>query len=179
MKFKQKEAFNFKSFTERKRIIEEALDLMSVRTNFTSTDVHFYTMMAFVNAMVEENIIVYCMSEEADLMNKLLNDVEPAFEELISNEDVYNYYHSIVEEIEDYMYREFESNQGLVSLLNKGFEMLGELDYTKVFETIRSLMPTEIQKELPKTNAMAIDESNKIKDLIAKYTNETTNTTTL
>ena len=50
---------------------------------------------------------------------------------------------------------------------------------TKVFETIRSLMPTEIQKELPKTNAMAIDESNKIKDLIAKYTNETTNTTTL
>lgn len=174
MKFKQKEAFNFKSFTERKRIIEEVLDLLVVRSNFTSTDIHFYTMMAFVNAMVEENIIVYCMAEEDKLMDKLLNEVEPAFEELTQDDMIYGYYHSIVDEVEDYMLREFENNQSFVSIINRGLEMLGELDYVKVFETIRSLMPETIQKEMPKTTAIAEEESQKIKDLISKYTKEAT-----
>ncbi len=174
MKFKQKEAFNFKSFTERKRIIEEVLDLLVVRSNFTSTDIHFYTMMAFVNAMVEENIIVYCMAEEDKLMDKLLNEVEPAFEELTQDEMVYAYYHSIVEEVEDYMFREYESNQSLVSIINKALEMIGELDYNKILETVHKFAPAEIKDDLPKTNKMAEEESQKIKDLISKYTKETT-----
>ena len=183
MDFKMKENVNFNSLVLKKKILGETLEIITSRDNYTITDLQFALMIGFVNAIVEENVIVYCLADEDKLIDRLTNDVEPLFiEHIINNAEAYDVYVELTDEFIDYMEREHENNLSIVGVLNSIINVIGDLDISKLLDVFMNVAnaaeDTEKEKEVkPLTVESAMIESDKMKDLISQFVvNKSTNT---
>lgn len=137
MDMKIKENVNFNSFTFRKRVIEESLDLIGKKRNYIINDIYFITMIAMVNNIVEDDMIIELLYNEEELENKIYEIVEPIFNSnIMSNEDGKKAFTEISEDIIDYIDRDVYSRTNVVGFLYDIFEGLGDIDVAQLKEGI-------------------------------------------
>lgn len=178
MEFKMKENINFNSLVLKKKILGETLEVITNKNNYTITDLQFYLMISFVNALVEENVIVYCLADEDKLMEKLENIIEPLFNEKIkSNNELYEIYNELTDDLIDFMEREHENNLSITGILNSIIEVLSGIDYQKLLDMVnntideKSSAPEETENKIIKKLSVeeAEIESDKMKALINQF----------
>lgn len=184
MEIKMKEKVNVKSFTFRKRVIEESVELLGRKRNYVLNDIKFITMIAFVNNLVENNLIIETLYDEKDLENKMNEIVEPLFEQEMAEEGYKESFDEIVADIEDYMFREYEMRNTTSGFLYDIFNDLGEADINEMVSAIRTAteqmvktIPTsksQGKKVIPtdkeiKTQALEEIDNLKMKALMEQY----------
>ena len=184
MDFKMKETVNFDSLVLKKKILGETLEIISNKTNYTITDLQFYLMISFVNALVEENVIVYCLADEDKLMDRLENVIEPLFNEHIkNNKEIFYIYNELTDDLVDFMEREHENSLSVVGILNSIMDALSGIDYQRVLDIVNSTIEekteevTKKEKEIKTLTAdEAAIESEKMKALINQFAVKKENT---
>lgn len=184
MEFNFKKNVNGDSLIIRKKIIDEAIQLVTNTTNYTNTDLKFYLMLSLVDVFVEENIIVYCLSDDEKLDEKLVNTIEPLFCDLMSkNEELKNIYEELYIELQEYMNRECKNNRSSMGVLNNIIKNIGEIDFTSMINYLDNLLNKDNEESNEKITKIktiqnAEEESEKIKELINQFTiNKNENTT--
>lgn len=188
MEMKIKENVNHKSFTFRKRVIGEALDLIGRKRNYITNDVYFITMIAFVNNMVEDDIIIEALYDSDKLEEKITDMIEPIFDEkVLGDEETKQSFYEICEDIIDYIDRDVYFRQSIAGFLYDLTEDIGELDLPSIGSMIAEVaklvknQTTELNKVVKtnketKTDAEIRDEALdsidnvKMKALIESFT---------
>lgn len=158
MEIKMKEKVNTKSFTFKKRVLEEAIELLGRRRNYVTNDIYFITMICFLNNMVENNLIVETLAQEGELEQNMIQFVEPLFEsEIVAKEDVLTDYEDLVSQLIDYMEREVYNRTNAVSLFYDLTAELSELTQDEVKTLIQQVLQS-IQQNILKPEQKHKDE---------------------
>ena len=106
MEIKLKEQVNVNSLTFKKRVIEEAIELLGRKRNYIDNDIDFVVMITFVNGLAENNVVIESLYDEANLETKISTEIEPLFEkEVLNKEDRLAVYKDIVNQMKEYMKR--------------------------------------------------------------------------
>lgn len=181
MEFKMKEKVMFNSFTFKKRVIEETVELLRNRNNYIVNDIYFTAMICFLNNMVEENLILNTLASEEGLEEKMTEIVEPMYlEYVVKNEEARDSFEDIVYQIIDFMDREYTIQQSGVGLIHSVLETLGELTMADIAKIMQELLPilTQVNPEVEKTDeeikkeVQQDIENAKMKALIEKFQRE-------
>ena len=189
MEFKFKETINVNSFTFKKQVIEETIDLLGEKKNYVRNDIAFYAMIAFLDNMIEENMLIEALGEDKNLMNKLYDVIEPLYiEHIQKNEENYRVFTDIVEQLEEYFEREVMNKHSIPGLLYTVLEEVGNMkpeEIVRVFELFEQQVLTrmknnkmvstkEVQKP-QKEKQLQMDEpidNKKIEELINEFKNK-------
>ncbi len=186
MEIKKKKDVNTNSYTFKKRVIEESLELLGRKRNYVLNDLKFITMITFTNNLVENNLIIESLYNVDDIENKMDTIVEPLFkEEVLDNPERKKDFDEIVEELQDYMEREVEmrltvsgflydfaedlggvSMDDLMKIINQAMDKVGIPTKKKTDNEIKSEALKDIEKAKKKV------EDAKMKALIDKYTKQ-------
>lgn len=187
MEIKKKENVNVNSYTFKKRVIEEALELLGRKRNYILNDLRFITMITFTNNLVENNLVIESLYNVDDIENKMANIVEPLFkEEVLDKPEALESFNEIVSELQDYMEREVEmrltisgflydfaedlggvSMEDLVKLINQTIDRVGGLKTKKLED---SEIKSEALKDIERAKKRVEDA--KMRALIEKYTKQ-------
>ena len=189
MEFKFKETINVNSFTFKKQVIEETIDLLGEKKNYVRNDIAFYTMIAFLDNMIEENMLIEALGEDKNLMDKLYDVIEPLYiEHIQKNEENYKVFIDIVEQLEEYFEREVMNKHSIPGLLYTVLEEIGNMkpdEIVKLFELFEQQVLTRMKdnkkvstKEVQKPQRekqLQMDEpidNKKIEELITEFKNK-------
>lgn len=189
MEFKFKETINVNSFTFKKQVIEETIDLLGEKKNYVRNDIAFYTMIAFLDNMIEENMLIEALGEDKNLMDKLYDVIEPLYiEHIQKNEENYKVFIDIVEQLEEYFEREVMNKHSIPGLLYTVLEEIGNMkpdEIVKLFELFEQQVLTRMKdnkkvstKEVQKPQRekqLQMDEpidNKKIEELINEFKNK-------
>ena len=189
MEFKFKETININSFTFKKQVIEETIDLLGEKKNYVRNDIAFYAMIAFLDNMIEENMLIEALGEDKNLMDKLYDVIEPLYiEHIQKNEENYRVFTDIVEQLEEYLERESLNKHSITGLLYTVLDEIGNMkpeEIVKLFELFEQQVLTrmknnktvstkEVQKP-QKEKQLQMDEpidNKKIEELINEFKNK-------
>lgn len=189
MEFKFKETINVNSFTFKKQVIEETIDLLGEKKNYVRNDIAFYAMIAFLDNMIEENMLIEALGEDKNLMDKLYDVIEPLYiEHIQKNEENYKVFIDIVEQLEEYFEREVMNKHSIPGLLYTVLEEIGNMkpdEIVKLFELFEQQVLTRMKdnkkvstKEVQKPQRekqLQMDEpidNKKIEELINEFKNK-------
>ena len=185
MEIKMKEKVNVNGFTFKKRVIEDSIELLGVKRNYVLNDIKFVAMIAFVNNLVENNLIIEILHDEKELESKMLDIVEPLFTQELVKEGYRESFNEIVDDIEDYMFRMYESNNTLAGMLYTVAESFGDTNIEELISVVKKLAEqnlfpnaksiTATSKVDNEVKAQSIDdvENVKMKALMEKYLGKT------
>ena len=185
MEIKMKEKVNVNGFTFKKRVIEDSIELLGVKRNYVLNDIKFVAMIAFVNNLVENNLIIEILHDEKELESKMLDIVEPLFTQELAKEGYGESFNEIVDDIEDYMFRMYESNNTLAGMLYTVAESFGDTNIEELISVVKKLAEqnlfpngksiTATSKVDKEVKAQSIDdvENVKMKALMEKYLGKT------
>lgn len=187
MEIKMKENVNVNSFTFKKKVIEEALELLGRKKNYILNDLKFITMITFTNNLVENNLVIESLYNIDNIEDKMTSIIEPLFEkEVLDKPERLESFNEIVNELIDFMEREAKMRLTIAGFLYDFAEDLGGLtmdDLIKIvnqaidktnFSNIK-LPNKKVNKksdEEIKQDALKDIENAKMKALIEKYTRE-------
>ena len=139
MNIKMKENVEVNTFTFKKRIIDETLELLGDKYNYVLNDIYFTTMVTFLNGLVENNLILDSLSDEKKLEQNMYSIIEPMFKkEVLDIQERYDVYEDIVMQIEQYLNREVELNKTVSGLIHNIYKMLGDMSVTDVLSIINN-----------------------------------------
>lgn len=139
MEIKMKEKVDINTFTFKKRVIDETLELLGDKYNYVLNDIYFTTMVTFLNSLVENNLILESLSDEKKLEYNMSNIVEPLFKkEVLDVPERYNIYEDIVMQIEQYMNREVELNKTISGLIHNIYNVLGNMSVPDVLNLVNA-----------------------------------------
>jgi hypothetical protein len=187
MEIKMKEQVNTHSFTFKKKVIEEVVELMGRKDNYISNDVYFITMICFLDNMVENNLVIEALYDEADLENKMFEIVEPMFDKyVVSDEEIFADFNDVAEQRIEYMNREVKRRHHVSGFLYDIFRDMESLkieDAKLLLETLLKSIGPKIENAAkpipaPKTDAEIHDEVKqdiedlKMKALIEQFQRE-------
>lgn len=187
MEIKMKEKVNVQSFTFKKKVIEEALELLGRKRNYMLNDLKFITMITFTNNLVENNLVIESLYNVDDIEDKMTEIVEPLFEkEVLNQPDRLESFNEIVDELVDFMEREVKMRLTVSGFLYDFAEDLGGLSMDDLMKLINQAMDkvgVSINKVNKKESAKKTDEqikadalkdieNAKMKALIEKYSRE-------
>lgn len=181
MELKFKENIDVNSFTFKKRVIEEGMSLLEYKRNYLSNDINFVCMIAFINNLVENDLIIETLSNGDKIEEKMYTIVEPIFKEkVLSNEEYLDSYRIIVQNIKEYLDREHTIHSNIAGVLFDFIDLFGEVDTKALTDTLTMAMSAFEKKanvkEKPKKTDEQIKEdvlkdidNMKMKALIEKY----------
>lgn len=189
MEIKLKEQVNVNSLTFKKRVIEEAIELLGRKRNYIDNDIDFVVMITFVNGLVENNIIIESLYDEANLETKISTEIEPLFEEEVLNkEDRLAVYKDIVNQMKEYMKREAANRVSIAGVIYDLLEELGNMPVEDLVKNITSIISSGIFNSLNSSEAKEVEpkqtdeeikqevlediDNLKMKALIEKFTRE-------
>lgn len=92
MKLTLKENINTESLMLKHNILLQASDLIMGREGALQTEKDLYLIMAFVDNLIQEDLIALCNEDERELSTVMTEDIEPFFMELIKEEKYNNLY---------------------------------------------------------------------------------------
>ena len=189
MEIKLKEQVNVNSLTFKKRVIEEAIELLGRKRNYIDNDIDFVVMITFVNGLAENNVVIESLYDEANLETKISTEIEPLFEkEVLNKEDRLAVYKDIVNQMKEYMKREAANRVSIAGVIYDLLEELGNMpieDLVKnitsiissgIFNSLNSSEPKEVEPkqtdEEIKQEVLEDIDNLKMKALIEKFTRE-------
>ena len=189
MEIKLKEQVNVNSLTFKKRVIEEAIELLGRKRNYIDNDIDFVVMITFVNGLAENNVVIESLYDEANLETKISTEIEPLFEEEVLNkEDRLAVYKDIVSQMKEYMKREAANRVSIAGVIYDLLEELGNMPIEDLVKNITSIISSGIFNSLNSSEAKEVEpkqtdeeikqevlediDNLKMKALIEKFTRE-------
>lgn len=189
MEIKLKEQVNVNSLTFKKRVIEEAIELLGRKRNYIDNDIDFVVMITFVNGLAENNVIIESLYNEANLETKISTEIEPLFEEEVLNkEDRLAVYKDIVSQMKEYMKREAANRLSMAGVVYDLLDELGNMPIEDLVKNITSIISSGIFNSLNSSEAKEVEpkqtdeeikqevlediDNLKMKALIEKFTRE-------
>jgi len=188
MDIKIKENVNVNSYTFKKRVLEEAIELLGRKRNYVLNDIKFIAMITFVNNLVDNNLVIETLYKEEDIEQKMETVIEPLFDkEVVKNPERIAAFEEVVNELVEYMEREVKIRLTLSGFLYDLSDELGEMKVEDVMNIINSiidktglknLQPAKSKKVKKKTDeelrqeAIKDIENAKMKAFIEKYVRE-------
>ena len=189
MEIKLKEQVNVNSLTFKKRVIEEAIELLGRKRNYIDNDIDFVVMITFVNGLAENNVVIESLYDEANLETKISTEIEPLFEkEVLNKEDRLAVYKDIVSQMKEYMKREAANRVSIVGVIYDLLEELGNMPIEDLVKNITSIISSGIFNSLNSSEAKEVEpkqtdeeikqevlediDNLKMKALIEKFTRE-------
>lgn len=180
MEIKMKKDVNVKSAVLKHQIALEAVELLYGREESLKTEIEIYTILAFIDNLSENNLIEECNQDKRNLIDIMGQEIEPVFLQLITNEDYYNLYKEILNDVELYCHKVYDENHSLIGMLNTITEVISSLEpeqvkevLTKTGEMAGKIKEKELaqQKEIADQKAKQTEEVNdKLEQLINKFT---------
>ena len=189
MEIKLKEQVNVNSLTFKKRVIEEAIELLGRKRNYIDNDIDFVVMITFVNGLAENNVVIESLYDEANLETKISTEIEPLFEkEVLNKEDRLAVYKDIVSQMKEYMKREAANRVSIAGVIYDLLEELGNMPIEDLVKNITSIISSGIFNSLNSSEAKQVEpkqtdeeikqevlediDNLKMKALIEKFTRE-------
>ena len=189
MEIKLKEQVNVNSLTFKKRVIEEAIELLGKKRNYIDNDIDFVVMITFVNGLAENNVVIESLYDEANLETKISTEIEPLFEkEVLNKEDRLAVYKDIVSQMKEYMKREAANRVSIAGVIYDLLEELGNMPIEDLVKNITSIISSGIFNSLNSSEAKEVESKQtdeeikqevledidnlKMKALIEKFTRE-------
>ena len=189
MEIKLKEQVNVNSLTFKKRVIEEAIELLGRKRNYIDNDVDFVVMITFVNGLTKNNVVIESLYDEANLETKISTEIEPLFEkEVLNKEDRLAVYKDIVSQMKEYMKREAANRVSIAGVIYDLLEELGNMPIEDLVKNITSIISSGIFNSLNSSEAKEVEpkqtdeeikqevlediDNLKMKALIEKFTRE-------
>lgn len=189
MEIKLKEQVNVNSLTFKKRVIEEAIELLGRKRNYIDNDIDFVVMITFVNGLAENNVIIESLYNEANLETKISTEIEPLFEEEVLNkEDRLVVYKDIVNQMKEYMKREAANRLSIAGVIYDLLDELGNMPIEDLVKNLTSIISSGIFNSLNSSEATEVGpkqtdeeikqevlediDNLKMKALIEKFTRE-------
>ena len=189
MEIKLKEQVNVNSLTFKKRVIEEAIELLGRKRNYIDNDIDFVAMITFVNGLAENNVVIESLYDEANLETKISTEIEPLFEkEVLNKEDRLAVYKDIVSQMKEYMKREAANRVSIAGVIYDLLEELGNMPIEDLVKNITSIISSGIFNSLNSSEAKEAEpkqtdeeikqevlediDNLKMKALIEKFTRE-------
>ena len=189
MEIKLKEQVNVNSLTFKKRVIEEAIELLGRKRNYIDNDVDFVVMITFVNGLTKNNVVIESLYDEANLETKISTEIEPLFEkEVLNKEDRLAVYKDIVSQMKEYMKREVANRVSIAGVIYDLLEELGNMPIEDLVKNITSIISSDIFNSLNSSEAKEVEpkqtdeeikqevlediDNLKMKALIEKFTRE-------
>ena len=189
MEIKLKEQVNVNSLTFKKRVIEEAIELLGRKRNYIDNDIDFVVMITFVNGLAKNNVIIESLYDEANLETKISTEIEPLFEkEVLNKEDRLTVYKDIVSQMKEYMKREAANRVSIAGVIYDLLEELGNMPIEDLVKNITSIISSGIFNSLNSSEAKEVEpkqtdeeikqevlediDNLKMKALIEKFTRE-------
>lgn len=189
MEIKLKEQVNVNSLTFKKRVIEEAIELLGRKRNYIDNDIDFVVMITFVNGLAENNVVIESLYDEANLETKISTEIEPLFEkEVLNKEDRLAVYKDIVNQMKEYMKREAANRVSIAGVIYDLLEELGNMPIEDLVKNITSIISSGIFNSLNSSEAKEVEpkqtdeeikqevlediDNLKMKALIEKFTRE-------
>lgn len=185
MEYKLKENVKVDSLTFKKKVLEEAIDLMGVIKNYTNTNIEFNLMLGFLDNMVEGDTLLKSLAESTKLVNEIENTIEPLYQDVIlNNENNLKVFNELFDELKEYCDREVENNRRITGLLNSIIEELSALSPEEVIATINQIVDFASNHFVPKAKEQKVQvektikpaeeikiENEKILELVNKFAN--------
>lgn len=160
MEYKIKENVKVDSLTFKKQVLEEAIDLMGVITNYTQSNLDFNLMLAFLDNMIEGNTLLEELAKSTRLINELESNIEPLFKQVILDNELHlAVFNELSVELVDYANREVVNNHNITGLLYNIIDGLGELNQNDVMIMLDQVVTWAANKFVP----MAKEKTQKIK----------------
>ena len=189
MEIKLKEQVNVNSLTFKKRVIEEAIELLGKKRNYIDNDIDFVVMITFVNGLAENNVVIESLYDEANLETKISTEIEPLFEkEVLNKEDRLAVYKDIVSQMKEYMKREAANRVSIAGVIYDLLEELGNMPIEDLVKNITSIISSGMFNSLNSSEAKEVEpkqtdeeikqevlediDNLKMKALIEKFTRE-------
>lgn len=189
MEIKLKEQVNVNSLTFKKRVIEEAIELLGRKRNYIDNDIDFVVMITFVNGLAENNVVIESLYDEANLETKISTEIEPLFKkEVLNKEDRLAVYKDIVSQMKEYMKREAANRVSIAGVIYDLLEELGNMPIEDLVKNITSIISSGIFNSLNSSEAKEVEpkqtdeeikqevlediDNLKMKALIEKFTRE-------
>ena len=189
MEIKLKEQVNVNSLTFKKRVIEEAIELLGRKRNYIDNDIDFVVMITFVNGLAENNVVIESLYDEANLETKISTEIEPLFEkEVLNKEDRLAVYKDIVSQMKEYMKREAANRVSIAGVIYDLLEELGNMPIEDLVKNITSIISSGMFNSLNSAEAKEVEpkqtdeeikqevlediDNLKMKALIEKFTRE-------
>lgn len=150
MEYKLKENVNVNSLTFKKQVLEEAIDLMGVITNYTQSNLDFNLMLAFLDNMIEGNTLLEELAKSTRLINELESNIEPLFKQVILDNELHlAVFNELSAELVDYANREVINNHNITGLLYNIIDGLGELNQDDVMVMLDQVVTWAANKFVP------------------------------
>ena len=189
MEIKLKEQVNVNSLTFKKRVIEEAIELLGRKRNYIDNDIDFVVMITFVNGLAENNVVIESLYDEANLETKISTEIEPLFKkEVLNKEDRLAVYKDIVSQMKEYMKREAANRVSIAGVIYDLLEELGNMPIEDLVKNITSIISSGMFNSLNSSEAKEVEpkqtdeeikqevlediDNLKMKALIEKFTRE-------
>lgn len=153
MKLTLKENINTESLILKHNILLQASGLITGREGVLQTEKDLYLIMAFVDNLIEEDLIALCNEDTRDLAAVMVEDIEPFFMNLIK-EEKYDVLYKEVRELFLQRCKEIWDNQHSV---------IGMIDaFLTSMATLSDEDKKEALKETAKIAEMAFDRRTEI-----------------
>jgi hypothetical protein len=164
MDYQIKENVNVNSLTFRKKVLEEAIDLMGVINNYTMTNIEFNLMLGFLDNVIEGNTLLKNLAESTRLVNELEDSIEPLYQNIIvNNENYLSVFNGMLEELKDYCDREVQNNKGMNGIIHTIINELGSLSLEEIMNMINQTVELAANRFVPKTKEQSLKETKPVK----------------
>ena len=164
MDYQIKENVNVNSLTFRKKVLEEAIDLMGVINNYTMTNIEFNLMLGFLDNVIEGDTLLKNLAESTRLVNELEDSIEPLYQNIIvNNENYLSVFNGMLEELKDYCDREVQNNKGITGVVHTIIDELGSLSLEEIMNMINQTVELAANHFVPKTKEQSLKETRPVK----------------
>ena len=172
MNFTLKENVNTDSLVLKHNILLDATVLLQGREGVLRTEKDIYLMISFINAFINEDLLEMCNEDGRELIDIIVNDIEPFFTKLLDNEKN----SALYEECRELLYercKEIWDNQhsvvGVFDAILTTLATMTDEDKQEALTTTAQLAKQayDYRTEKIAQNQEALDE--KMQQLISKY----------
>lgn len=172
MKMTFKKEINAESLILKHNILLQASDLVMGREGTLQTEKDLYLMMAFVDNYIEEDLIAECNEDERDLSLITIEDIEPAFNELMKDEKNKALYNEVHELFLGRCKEIWDNQHSFYGVLDALLTMIGSMDEEGKKEVLTATSKIAEQAFDRRTDAMTkkVEETNsKLEQLVQQY----------
>lgn len=172
MKLTLRKNLNTKSLVLKHNIVLEATMLLEGREGVLETEKDIYLMIAMVNVLVEEDLLQMCNDDKRDLSTIIVEDIEPFFEQIIS-QDEYNTLYLDCKKILLNRCKEIWDNQhsiiGVLDAILTSLSTITDDDKKEVLEATGKIAKQAYDDRTKKLEQSTKQTNDKLQELIEKY----------
>lgn len=141
MEYKLKENVKVNSLFFKKKVLEEAIDLMGAIKNYTNNNIKFNLMLSFLDCVVEGNTLLEELAKSTRLADEINDTVEPLFNQIMEqNADYKVVFEELLQELKEFSDREVENNRRMTGFISTILNEVGNLSQEEIMQIAQQVV---------------------------------------